>query len=216
MRHYRNEEWADFARGLVHGERSVAMEQHLSGCDYCKHALLMWKEVAAAGAREANYAPPESAVHIAKSYAAQGAPEAAPSWITQIAELLFDSRMEPALAGVRSSAAATARQMLYASGDYSIDLRIEPQPGSGKSWVVGQILSKSSQSVRNVPITLVTELGPVATTTTNPYGEFHLEAPAALRVELSARLGATHVLIALGDLGAAAPGTGMPGGRGGS
>lgn len=196
MKHYKQEEWADYTRGLAVGASAAAMKAHLeSGCNACQESVQVWQLVQAAALREASYAPPSDAVRVAKSYAAQGLPKAEPSWLTQVAELVFDSKLEPAVAGLRNSAAAAPQQLLYTSGDYSIDLRIEGDLAVGSLWVAGQILSKSGQSVRSVPVTLVSELGPLATATTNPYGEFHLEFRPHTALQLSVRIGTAHILI---------------------
>ncbi len=47
-----------------------------------------------------------------------------------LAELLFDSFLQPVLEGVRSSSIGT-RQMLYRADPFQIDLLIEPRPGAG-------------------------------------------------------------------------------------
>jgi hypothetical protein len=192
------------------------MTAHLEGgCNACQKAATLWQQVCASAAREAAYTPPADAVRVAKSYAAEGLPKAKPSWLTQVAELVLDSKMAPAISGVRGSAAAP-QQLLYASGDYSIDLRIEGDAAMGSLWLAGQILSKSGQSVRSVPVTLVSELGPLATTTTNPYGEFQVEFQPHPSLQLSVRIGTAHILIPVSLEQKGAARAGSEGRRGGS
>lgn len=227
MKHFKDNEWADWARGAVNAERQAAMREHLdSGCKKCKQAADLWKGVAMAASQEGSYEPPESAVRIAKSYAADLKPAPKPSLTARIAELIFDSTREPALAGVRSLTAAP-RQLMYRAGEYTIDLRIEREPAAmshlaagaaDRILLVGQILSTAGKSVRNIPVTVLSGVGPLATGTTNNFGEFHLDFDSGLRVQLSVSLqGSTTIFIPLDALesGDSAPVGQQAGRRGG-
>jgi len=172
MKHFKQEDWADFARGLA-GKRETAMRDHLQECDECRSAAQLWQQIAEMASQEAVFAPPESAVRIAKSYAA-GTEQEKRSLATLVGELIFDSLREPSLAGVRSSATASPRQMLYRSGDYEIDLRIERELGSEAVSVIGQLLSKAGKSVAGLPVALIGGVGKEATGATNSFGEFQL------------------------------------------
>ena len=66
---------------------------------------------------------------------------------------MFDSFREPAMAGVRSGR-QLARQTLYEAGDYTIDLRFEPDLDPAQVVMVGQIANRvvpelSQHSVRS-------------------------------------------------------------------
>lgn len=90
-----------------------------------------------------------------------------------IAQLVFDSGVQPTPAGARSSA-VDARQVLYRAEDFSIDLQIEPRDQS-RCGLAGQILRERDyefESVADRPLTLVRDGAEVATTRTNARGEF--------------------------------------------
>lgn len=193
MRHFGQSEWADFSRGLA-GERETAMREHLQNCSQCREAAELWQRVAHLASQEALHAPPEAAVRIAKSYMS-GAAQEKRSLATMVAELIFDSRREPALAGLRS-ATASARQLLFRSGDYEIDLRIQRDQADKPVCIVGQILSPIGKSVRGLPVALISGVGREATAATNEFGEFTLEFQPVTRAQVCVWLyGATKNLL---------------------
>ncbi|MFZ0519992.1 MAG: hypothetical protein WAL95_03150, partial [Candidatus Acidiferrales bacterium] len=102
--------------------------------------------------------------------AKQRAPQAA------IVELLFDSFLTPALAGMRS-AASRSRQLLYGTATYRIDVRIEPQIDSEKVVLIGQILNSAEPGERlvDVPVTVWKGKKMLASSKTNHQGEFQME-----------------------------------------
>lgn len=196
MKHYPQEDWADFARGAT-GEREPAMKQHLKRCGECRQTLAIWQQVTQMAAQEATYEPPADAVRVAKSYGATLAPERKRSLAALVAGLIFDSQSETALAGIRSAAAAP-RQLLYRSGEFNIDLRIEKETGRERVMLVGQVLSTTGRSVRNIPVALISGLGPVSSGVTNEFGEFQLKMEAGVRVQLLIWLyGAANILVPL-------------------
>ncbi len=215
MKHYKDNDWADWARGAVTGERQSLMKAHLdSGCKKCQRVAELWRSVVQAAANEAFYEPDSSALRIAKSLAA-GLPAAEQKSLAHvIAELVFDTARQPLLAGVRN-VTATPRQLMYRAAEHTIDLRVERQAGSDRMTLVGQILSESGQSVRNIPVTILSGIGPLASGTTNAYGEFHLEFEGGLRVQLSVSLhGVMNIFVPLDALAYDGPADGPAGRRG--
>lgn len=195
MAHYSSEQWTDYVRNVLKEKDKEAMLAHLeSGCKRCSEALSTWTRFRQAASRESTYQPPEGAVRTVKALvASQHRPIRA-----REAQLLFDSLQRPALAGVRS-AAAPARVMLYGIGDYRIDLRMEPKPGSRIS-LVGQILVSSDPShpAGSVPVSLVSGSKTLTILQTNEFGEFSCECEAEENLRLQFALpDATQIKIPL-------------------
>lgn len=186
MKHFTKEEWADFARNVIGKDKREVMQSHLeTGCRQCEGVASLWTRVHEAARREATYEPPEAALRTAKAmYAIHGKSSMRVPKPT-IAQLLFDSLQIPLLAGVRS-AAADVRQLLYGSGDYRVDLRLEPQVDSEQISVVGQLLNSvdPSASVDAVPVALLKGSKVVAESTTNRFGEFHLDTELGKNLQL--------------------------------
>jgi hypothetical protein len=169
------EKWIDFARGLFEGKEGNAMQDHLdSGCVECAKAYAFYQKLYQAAQREASYEPPESVVHIVKT--AFSATHKQPVGRFAKAQLLFNSLLNPLPVGVRSAGAAS-RQMLYGSGQYRVDLRIERQIDSEHISVVGQLLDAAGHGapVEGARVTLEKRRKVIAETTTSRHGEFYLD-----------------------------------------
>jgi hypothetical protein len=190
MKHYTSEQWADFARGLVNGKDKILMREHLDcGCGSCASEAGLWKRVSETAKRQPNLELSEGAVRYAKAAFGAHRPQSQEKAAPAVAQLLFDSLMAPAMAGVRS-AAVGPRQMLFGLGDHRIDLRMEPQLDSDKVMIIGQLLdsAKPTQSFGKVHISLHLGNKLVAVSETNELGEFQLECELRGRLQLSATL----------------------------
>ena len=180
MKHYATEEWIDFVnQAASHGQRQ-AMQKHLAtGCKQCTKKASLWQKVrtTATTAMEASYEPPADAVRMAKasyltSWLNKKPAESQPGLI----EVLFDSFLQPALAGTRSAVTGT-RQMLYRADPYQVDIQIEPKLGGNHIMVTGQLLDVSRPDIlgREVPVTVSNRRGMVVNIVTNEFGEFRGE-----------------------------------------
>jgi len=187
MKHITMEEWIDFVNHVVSQEQQAAMQKHLgTACKRCMETMAQWQKIRNTAAREASYQPPVAAVRIAKAaFAAAGraTQEAEKRGFVQV---LFDSFLQPLVAGARSGGVGT-RQMLYRADPYQIDVQIEAKPGGNGLMITGQLLDVSSPGVvgRDVEITLSDHRGNFIHTMTNQYGEFRGEIESTGDLELS-------------------------------
>ncbi len=218
MKHLSSEEAVDFVNLMMPAEKQAETQKHLeSGCKRCSEAVATWRHVREASSVEAEYQPPAGAVRIAKAaFAAAGLGKASAG-----VKLLFDSILQPAMAGVRSSSSDT-RQLLYGIGPYLLDLYISAKPDGKAISVTGQLMnSKFPERILNsVPIVVANGTGTVVLATTNSFGEFQgeLEYSGDLELRLPSPEG-REIVIPLGCLltGLVAPpaenaktGPGMP------
>jgi len=183
MKHFTSEEWADFARNVVATDRIEMMRSHLStGCKQCQALATLWARVHEAAQRELDYEPPEATLRTVKAMYGIHGKQRKPAHLPQ---LLFDSLQTPMLAGVRS-AAADVRQLLYGSGDYRIDLRLEPQVDSDSICVVGQLLNSVDPEamVKDIAVALLRGGKVVSASTTNRFGEFRFDTPLEQNLQL--------------------------------
>src|SRR5438034_9186745 len=101
MKHFALEDWADFARQVIDSERKAAMQRHLDeGCEDCRKAMLMWRNVSEISSREAAYQPPESSIRVAKAYFAAYGSYRQPSPFTKIARLTLDTSGQAVPSGI--------------------------------------------------------------------------------------------------------------------
>ena len=188
--HFREEDWASFARepGAPGQER---LQEHLaSGCRRCARSVRLWSVVSSLGAQEPSYQPPEDVVRqVAARFRLQRPPRLRER-VARAATLLFDSFRQPLPAGVRGTS-APPRQMLFRAGPYVVKLRLEPQPGGSRTAIVGQIIDEQDPSVSLHDVAVLAQDNKKKTldrTFTNELGEFLLEPEALENLQLSVAL----------------------------
>jgi hypothetical protein len=95
--------------------------------------------------------------------------------LIQLARLIFDSRSQPALAGVRGGTAGPDR-FLFQGGNLVLDVMVEPRLEGEPVSLLGQIFDPQNPAnpYDNLPVALVRDAGELVRTTTNQSGEFHL------------------------------------------
>jgi hypothetical protein len=181
LKHFGEEAWADLVRDVSAPAMKAMMQQHINdGCDKCQIALQVWQTILSMARSENAFTPPDDVVRVSKSQFA-----AAVSGAKHGLRLLFDSNLQPVTAGVRGS--VSARQFLYETDDYYIDLRVEPRRDSDSACVVGQVLNRTGteRAAQNVPVRVHSGALLLAETVTNQFGEFQLEFEAGNNLCLS-------------------------------
>lgn len=187
MKHFTTEEWIDFVNHVDSGERRKAIEKHLgSGCQRCKKTLALWQKVQNTASGEAKYQPPAGAVRVVKAAFSQASLAGKRKKTRSLVEVLFDSFLQPGLAGVRSARTGT-RQMLYRAEPYQIDVHIESKLRGERLVVTGQLLDVTHPEIAgsDVHVTLSNRRGNLVHTMTNQHGEFSGEVENSGELELS-------------------------------
>ena len=187
MKHFSTEEWVDFVNQIVTIGQKAAMQKHLAtGCNRCMETVSLWQKISKTASAEANYQPPTDAVRLAKAAFATAGMAKREQKSQGLIEVLFDSLLQPALAGARSVVIGT-RQMLYRADPYQIDIQIEPKPGSNRLVITGQLLDLSNPGVigRDIRVTLSNHRGHSIVAATNQFGEFTGEIENSGDLELS-------------------------------
>jgi hypothetical protein len=176
VKHFDIAQWTDFVRDIPTTDDRTAMEQHLSsGCSKCRATVAMLRQVIIAAQADAACEVPDYAVRNAKAIFALQRPEKV-TLRKIVAQLVFDSFLQPLPAGVRASQQRMSRQALYQAGDYCIDVRIEHERGSANVVLVGQISSRRepSRAMAGVPVLLMSQERPLARGQSNEFGEFQM------------------------------------------
>ena len=182
MKHFSEASWADFARNLVAQSSKMTMRRHIDeGCRKCANVLNTWQIVHVVGQAESTLTPPSDIVRVVKSQFAAVAPEKSFGF-----RLLFDSNLAPVPAGMRGSVAA--RQFLYETDEYYIDLRVEPHREAHQAALVGQVLNRRGKRAEpGLAVLLQDGKHPIAETSTNQFGEFQFEFNATNSLSISVR-----------------------------
>ena len=139
MKHFSTEEWVDFVNQVIASNQREAMQKHLAtGCKRCMETVSLWQKVSKTAAAEASYQPSADTVRLAKAAYLTTGLNTTQKEPRNLIEVLFDSFLQPAVAGARSVVIGT-RQMLYRADPYQIDIQIEPKPGSNRLVITGQL-----------------------------------------------------------------------------
>ena len=198
MKHYSMQDCVDFARGVLEESVIAQMQQHLDeGCDKCSKNIEVWRHVMKFAKKEGQCAPPESSIRLVEASFAIRQLMSARTKKFELATLVFDSsEVTPITAGVRSSA-ASARQLLYKSGSFCIDMRMQPKPGSDSVVLMGQLLdsSRPAHGIGDVPVSLLCEGDTLSHKTTNQVGEFEFGFGILRDVQLVFGMGESMMLV---------------------
>jgi hypothetical protein len=187
MKHFSTEEWVDFVNQVIASNQREAMQKHLAtGCNRCTETVSLWQKVSKTAAAETSYQPSADTVRMAKAAFATAGMAQAKQQSPGLIEVLFDSFLQPAVAGARSVVIGT-RQMLYRADPYQIDIQIEPKPGSNRLVITGQLLDLSHPGIigRDIQVTLSNRRGNTVLAPTNQFGEFSGEIENSGDLELS-------------------------------
>jgi hypothetical protein len=178
MKHFDAEQWIDFVNQVVSAADRESMEKHLqAGCNRCAETLSFWHRVRQGAADAHSCQPSTDDVRLVKAlfstsgFAAQTTGES----LIEGMQVLFDSFLQPLVAGARSAGSAT-RQMLYRADPFQIDVQIEAKPGGGMV-VSGQLLNLTMPGnvLSNIQVILSNMRGQLVHTVANEFGEFNGE-----------------------------------------
>jgi|SRR3954468_1737533 hypothetical protein len=187
MKHFEVQSWVDFARNLLKAEQKTAMQKHLDeGCKSCTKEWAVWNQVTEVAKRERTFRPADAAVRSVQAQFSVNAPKPEKSTVGKLAELMFDSLLQPATVGVRAGE-STGRQLLYKQGSCFIDMRVEQKSGANRVSLVGQVLDSTAPegSFQKIPVFLLRKNDKIAKTETNDAGEFQLEFELESDLQLS-------------------------------
>jgi hypothetical protein len=208
MKHYGIAQWVDFARGLVTAEDAAAMRKHASTCQECREMADYCSSLARVCTGMETSDVPADVIRRALSVFPVKFQERPKRSFRIPAELIYDSFLVPAPAGLRSNW-QVGWQALYHAGDCSLDLRIEPELRSSRAAVIGQISNHVAPDDHMVGIPVCVKAGRlvVAETRSNQFGEFQMEYEQQNRLQLCVYLegGAKSILVPLKKFVPAAP-----------
>jgi hypothetical protein len=186
MSHYSLNEWADYIRGVTPEEERRQLQRHLeSGCEKCRKLEGIWRAALKLAQKEINYQPPDRGVQFVKSLFVVVSPGGKLSPAAKLAQPIFDSFRQPLPAGVRSTQ-GSPRHLVYRSGAFLVDVRLEAAYQGSPARLAGQILDHANpgRAMKDVSISLRSGPQEIASVTTNQFGEFRLELGLIARTDL--------------------------------
>jgi len=207
MKHFNIWQLADFARGLGDDATTLAVQTHLaSGCSRCERSVKTMKGVALVARAGIGSEPPDSVLRYARALYSLNKPEKA-GLPRLIGRLIQDTSLAPLPAGMRAESRST-RHLLFEAGNYYLDVQVQQQPGTSTVNLVGQLAGRTTPiTTGNLPVWLVEGESLVASTVSNPLGEFALECAPARNLQLRVPLPAEgkRLEVSLRHVGAVVP-----------
>jgi hypothetical protein len=171
---------ADLVDGCLSESEAAEVRRRLFDADPPTQADLAWLQALAAFRRAMPLeAPPERVREALRAYFRRWAEgRRQPSLFQRlVAQLTFDSRLQPALAGVRSGPPEPG-QLLYTTNQMDIELHLLPA-GPGRVRILGQALPRDPDlDMADCTVQLLDGEQELGLTNTNELGEFAFEVIA--------------------------------------
>lgn len=192
MKHYGITEWTDYIRGVAGGSLGKRMGDHLAeGCAQCGVTEAALREVAVLADKDSRLDLADGVVRSVKALFAHRQPERAQGLKCLALQLVYDSLLQPAPAGVRGGQAAS-RRLVFRGEDVALDLVLaHSEPGSADLRLSGELVSSDEGPMPDVPAQLVEDHDVVGESLTGPLGTFLLscERPQSSHLRLLVREG---------------------------
>ena len=174
MTHPKITEWADYVRAVAGAGDREALRVHLEeGCRFCQATVAALELVASTAATETAMPVPDGAVRSVKAFFSiqQGRQQGV--WTELPLRRAFDSALAPAAAASRSEG-EPARQLLFESDDYTVELSLDQTPGEVDAVLRGQILEAEGQPRSHIPVFLVGDGEVIGRTISEQHGTFEM------------------------------------------
>jgi hypothetical protein len=186
--HLNTEAALDLLDGRLEIEQKTFWHRHIKNCDRCTQDLARWQQfrtdMQRSHLRSASENDLESAIRIFKLRVTRTG-----STLRSIAAaIVFDSFLQPAMAGARgSSGGAAARQLVMRAEDFDIHIKIWGEPNHKR--VLGQVLPRKGQDfVGTAAFHLLRSEERIASTRSDEMGEFEFtdvsEGEWSLQIDL--------------------------------
>ena len=186
-----------YAAGELSPEQAGQVQAYLAANPKAADPIALYKQAQAALQADQSAAPPAELVAKAKAIFASSPSEPAASWLDHlqqlIADLVFDSRAQPALAGYRGP--ATTFQLSFECEVASVDLEAEPLvdgsavPPDESQWrIMGQVDLRQPDSLIELALVEQGAGAKIADAVADEHGMFTLEVKAG-RYDLLLRVG---------------------------
>jgi len=182
--HLNTEVALDLIEGRLEPEQESFWKRHMEICGTCAMDILRWKEIRVDLKRSHLASAPEQDVE--KTLAIFPAPEPRSTIRSVLASIIFDSLLQPALAGARGSV-SPARQLVLHVADF--DIHIKLWGTKAHRQMIGQLLPRETgEFVGSIRCHLIRNGEKIESTVTDQLGEFRFsdvpEGDLSLQLDL--------------------------------
>jgi hypothetical protein len=184
----------DFIEGRLDKDQEAFWRRHMEVCNRCANDVLQWKQVGIGLKRShLSGAPEHELENVRQIFSSARQEQEQPSALrTLIATIVFDSVLQPAIAGVRGASAAAARQVVMRAEEFDIHIKVWGE--QDRRQMLGQLLPRNGKDfVQSARFHLLHNGAKLESTTNDELGEFHfMEVPEG---DLSLQIDLPHLTV---------------------
>ena len=174
MKHPKITQWADYVRAVAANGEREALRAHLDeGCGLCQATVAALELVAGTAANESALPVPDDAVRSVKAFFSIQHGGTQGVWTELFLRRAFDSAITAAAAASRSEG-EPARQLLFESDEYTVELSLDQTPGEVDAVLRGQILEAHGEPRSHTPVFLVGDGEVIGRTISEKHGTFEM------------------------------------------
>lgn len=184
--HLSSEAALDLIEERLPENQKAFWHRHLELCKECTAEIGRWRELETALRRSHLKSAPEESVKRAVQVISSRPVEKSSSNRWVLASIIFDSFLQPALAGVRGTS-AVSRQLVMRAEEFDIHIKVWGEPE--RRQMLGQLLSRRGANfVESANLHLIQHGERLETATADKSGEFHFrdlpEGDLSLQIDL--------------------------------
>lgn len=189
----------DFVEERLPPEDQRAVLDHMgSGCRRCQPDVEWVRDILLVMRTDASQAPPDWVIEPLLDHFDKVIEEKTPvsAWKKLAAVLVFDSLQQAEFAGVRN-VRALAKQLLYQTDAYDIDIRLNPTESPQFESIIGQVLPRGENSEKTAGAKIRVCLGDedVCSTLTNKLGIFTIYKLPQGKYDFKVLMSGTEIVI---------------------
>jgi hypothetical protein len=169
--HLNSEIALDLIEGRLGGNQEIFWRQHLAACAVCSREISEWQELEG-NLKRSHLKSASDAVlkNVIRLF-----PDRPHDWQSRVrsvvASIIFDSFVEPALAGARGTTAA-ARQLIMRAEEFDIHIKVWGE--AEHRQMLGQLLPRNGTGfIQTAKFHLLQNGERLETASVDPTGEFH-------------------------------------------
>ncbi len=194
-------QWCDYARGLVEPRTAERMRAELLRSERARRAVRCFGRVAELARSDGALTIHEYAIRVAKAAGSLRRRDAE-RLERQPFKVLFDSFRDAVAATGTRDLQPTHQQIVFRSGEYVVDVRLEQETNPYGQVVVGQLLQHRGEArpVAQVPVLVLSDGRVVGRDLTSRFGEFQAAGLPAEPLKLCLLIGQEACIeVPLGD-----------------
>lgn len=185
--HLNTETALDLSEGRLDKDQEAFWANHMDVCERCLKDFLQWRQMAVDLKRSQLTSASDLELDKVARIFSPLPQEERPTLRSVVAAIVFDSFLQPAMAGIRGPAAQAGRQLVMRAEEFDIHVKVWGNPDHRQ--MLGQLLPRNGRTFGGgAQFHLLRNGERLESTTTDDLGEFHFsfvpEGDLSLQIDL--------------------------------